>query len=108
MHNQPDSTPRRISAAACVCLAVAACAGTILAAIIYIEVTTPLRAYPGVPAALAAIAAVAGIGYIVRSAEDRVTCCIDRLEATIVAHREQGNAAAAAERINLRLLQGQG
>lgn len=108
MHN--PTTPHRISPAAVAYLAVAVFAGTTLAAIIVAGFTSPFDAPHGLAGGCAAVFAVGSIGYIVRSAVDRVAGLVEHLDAGIAEQREQGYAAgyvdgAAGSRHHLSVVQ---
>jgi len=82
MHSQ-----HTISKVAAVCLLVACMSATLLAGIIVAGIFTPYRSNPGVGSGLGAVTAVAGSGFIVSCAVDRVMRRLDEIEAVASSRR---------------------
>ncbi len=100
-------TPTGLSLAACAHLAVAAASGTGLAGVIFAGVVLHVEVVHGVATLLAAITTLAGIGFLIHIARDSVTRRLDQLEAKLDASHGgfvDDEAAAAARRLNMRLL----
>ena len=87
MRDQSVDTTPTISPASAGLLAVAVVAGTILAGLIAAQAVTNIRVYVGAAGFLAAIASVAGVGFIVQLAAERVMWRIDHLDERVSAQR---------------------
>lgn len=105
-HDQPHTPVSRISGAACAWIVAACIAGAVLLLLSAFDFVGETPLPRGVAVTLAAFIAVCGCGYIVRTAEDRVNERLDRIEAAIAHEFIDPDAAAAARRINFRLLSG--
>lgn len=91
---------------ACILLAVAASVLGVTLAVAQAELIIDVP--KGVFSLIGAAITTTGVGGMALASQAGLHRRIDRLESMIREQREQGTAAAAAERINLRLLQGQG
>ncbi|MGW9196036.1 hypothetical protein [Micromonospora chersina] len=107
MPNQPTPSTS-ISPAAAFMLAVSVLAGTTLAGLVIAQAITPIHVYLGSGPLLGAIATLFGGGFLANIAVAKVMRRMDQIEALI---EERGGfvdeeAAAAARRLNMRLLSG--